>query len=113
MRQYVRKHIEFIVLAFALITAMFFQYLRIANLNIAFLFDVSPSLQLVYVITILCIPVIVLFFIFVPLLFIFEITYNFHLPIHFEIKISESIYKDKVTAQRILFFTKSTTVLRC
>ena len=61
MRQYLKKHIEFVVIAVVLLLAMLFQYIRISNLDIAFLYEISISSSIVYLAIIILIPVVVLF----------------------------------------------------
>ena len=113
MRQYLKKHIEFVVIAVVLLLAMLFQYIRISNLDIAFLYEISSVSYITYFVVILLVPIIVLFFVFAPLLFIFELRYNIHLPKSYNIKITKVIYSIKPIINHIITKPRLYTVLRC
>lgn len=113
MRQYLKTKIEFIVILVTLIVAMIFQYLRISNLDIAFLYEINVSSTFVYLPVILLIPVIVLVFIFAPLMLVFEISINIEFPKLLEIKISRDIFSVKPISRKYISNTKYITVFRC
>ncbi len=48
MNKYFKKYIEFTILALALLFAMLFQYVRISNLDIAFLYETSYVSYILY-----------------------------------------------------------------
>lgn len=113
MRQYLKKHIEIIVIAVVLITAMLFQYLRIADIDIAFLYETSVNTSLIYLVVILLIPVVALGFVFIPLLLVFEISFRIELPQTYSIKTSKVIYSIKQIKSNVFIRPRLNTVLRC
>lgn len=113
MRQYIKQHTEIIVIAFALVLAMLFQYLRISSLDIAFLFESTAPTFYLYTMVLIAIPAVVLFFVFLPLLFITEVTYKFTLPKPYTITISRVVYNINIPTSNDIRKPKETTVLRC
>lgn len=113
MRQYIKQHKEILVIAIALLSAMIFQYLRISSLDIAFLFEIEAPTFAIYSVALLIVPLIVLFFVFVPILLVTEVTYNITLPKQFSIKLNEVIYSIKSTTRDYINRPNRTTVLRC
>ena len=113
MSKYLKKYIEFTILAFALLFAMLFQYVRISNLDIAFLYETSYVSYILYTLIILLVPILVLLFVFAPLLFVFELSYNIHLPKSYDIKITKVIYSIRLFIYSIIRKPRLYTVLRC
>ncbi len=113
MRQYFKQHKEIVALFVALLSAMIFQYLRIASLDIAFLFEVTAPSLFIYLLLVVLIPVIVLFFVFVPILFITEVKYKLPAINTINIRLKEVVYFISTTSTKYIKEPGKTTVLRC
>ena len=113
MTQHLKKHIKAIILAVALLLAMLFQYVRISNLDIAFLLEISSKSYIVYAFVLLLVPVLVLFFVFIPILFVFELSYNIQLPKSYGIIIKKITYSIKPISDTTIMKPRVYTVLRC
>lgn len=113
MRQYLKQHKEVIVIALTLIIAMMIQYLRIVRLDIAFLFEVNTPTFTVYFIALIAVSIAVLLFVFLPMLFITELSINLTLPNTIKIEIKRVLYDLKSTTANYINKSRNTTVLRC
>ncbi len=113
MKQYLKQHLAIFIIALMLIVSMFIQYLRIAHLDIPFLVEVETQTFRVYLAAIIGICLIVLVFVFAPILLITEITYQFILPSNINIKVKDIEQKLKVKINYDIKKYKRTIILRC
>lgn len=113
MRQYIKQHKEVLLIAVTLFIAMTIQYLRIVRLDIAFLFEVNTPTFKIYFVALLAISVLVLIFVFLPMLVISEIAINITLPSKFHINIKRVVYDIKSTTSNHTNMNRRATILRC
>lgn len=113
MRQYLKKNIEHVIIAIALICAVFFQYLRISSLDIAFLYETQIASNIIYLLVILLVPLVVFVFVFIPLLFVFEVTIFIQIQGSLHLNISKVIYRIKPVVNQYITKSNHITILRC
>ena len=113
MRQYAKQHKEVLIIAVALFIAMSIQYLRIVRLDIAFLFEVNTPTFMIYFVALIAISMVVMLFVFLPMLVISEIVINISLPSKFNIDIKQVVYNIKSTTSNHTNKQRRITILRC
>ncbi|MGS0972754.1 MAG: hypothetical protein ACVCEJ_05930 [Candidatus Izemoplasmataceae bacterium] len=113
MRQYAKQHKEVLIVAITLFIAMSIQYLRIVSLDIAFLFEVNTPTFMIYFAALIAISMLVLLFVFLPMLVITEIAICITLPSTITIDIKRVVYNIKSTTSNHTNRQRRTTILRC